>query len=78
MSDKPENSEMGKTFTSRVRILEAVCRIDFPTPDEQNFRVAIMKDIGRELNLQEVRLMEIRGQGQGIKRPANPGVKGPS
>jgi hypothetical protein len=63
---------MGKTFTALVRIHEANCHIDFPTAAEQNFRIAIMKKMGRELGLQEVQQMDIRGPGQGMKRPGAP------
>jgi len=58
MSDKAD-SEMGKTFTSLVRIHEANCHIDFPTEIEQAFRVAVMKKIATELNLRELQKMTI-------------------
>jgi hypothetical protein len=66
---KPD-SEMGKTFTAKVRILEAVCGIDFPTQDEHRFRVAIMKSIGKDLYLPEVRNLAIAGDAPGVQRPA--------
>jgi hypothetical protein len=69
MSDIPQN-EMGKTFTAKVRILEAVCGIDFPNEEEQNFRVAVMKSIGVDLRLAEVRALTITGNSKGIQRPA--------
>ena len=64
---KPD-SEMGKTFTSKVRILEAVCGIDFPTEDEHRFRVAVMKSIGVDLHLPEVRNLSIVGDAPGVRR----------
>ena len=38
-----------------VRIHEANCQIEYPTRDEANFRVAIMKKLGREYALRELR-----------------------
>lgn len=70
MTDKPDSSEMGKTFTALVRIHEANCKIDYPTEVEQNFRIAIMKKLGRELDLREVQTAQISGPGRGIPRPA--------
>jgi hypothetical protein len=69
MADVPQ-AEMGKTFTAKVRILEAVCGIDFPNSDEQNFRVALMKSIGVDLRLSEVRNHTIEGNAQGVQRTA--------
>ena len=69
---KPDQSEMGKTFTALVRILEAVCQIDYPTQDEQNFRIAIMKKLGIELGRRELRSTRIAGAGTGVPRPAAP------
>jgi hypothetical protein len=69
MPDKPD-LEMGRTFTALVRIHEANCQLDYPTADEENFRIAIMKKLGLELNLAEVRGVAISGPGRGIPRPA--------
>ena len=44
-----------------VRIHEANCQIEFPTPDEANFRVAIMKQLGREFGLKELRSFNLTG-----------------
>jgi hypothetical protein len=44
-----------------VRIHEANCQIEFPTPEEANFRLAIMKQLGREFNLKELRGASITG-----------------
>jgi hypothetical protein len=44
-----------------VRIHEANCHIEYPTADEANFRLAIMKQLGREFGLKEVRAVGITG-----------------
>ncbi len=44
-----------------VRIHEANCQIEFPTPDEANFRIAIMKQLGREFGLKELRAASLAG-----------------
>jgi len=44
-----------------VRIHEANCHIEFPTPEEANFRIAIMKQLGREYGLKELRAATIAG-----------------
>jgi hypothetical protein len=44
-----------------VRIHEANCHIDYPTRDEANFRIAIMKQLGREFALKEVRAAAVDG-----------------
>lgn len=44
-----------------VRIHEANCAIDHPTPDEANFRVAVMKQIGTMYGLAAMRKVEITG-----------------
>jgi len=52
-----------------VRIHEANCHIQFPTPDEANFRLAIMKQLGREFGLRELRAMTILGPVVSVSRP---------
>ncbi len=42
-----------------VRIHEANCKIDFPTPEEAAFRLAIMKKLGLDLGLKEIRSAQI-------------------
>jgi hypothetical protein len=42
-----------------VRIHEANCQIEHPTPQEANFRIAIMKQLGREFGLKELRAVSI-------------------
>jgi hypothetical protein len=44
-----------------VRIHEANCKIEYPTPEEANFRIAIMKQLGREFGLKELRGSAIGG-----------------
>jgi hypothetical protein len=48
-----------------VRIHEANCKIEYPTPEESSFRLAVMKRLGLELGLKEVRRVC-------IEPPANP------
>ncbi|MFA5263224.1 MAG: hypothetical protein WC378_05315 [Opitutaceae bacterium] len=52
-----------------VRIHEANCKIEHPTLDELNFRMAIMKRLGIGLGLKEVRGLTITGPSAG-KSPA--------
>ena len=44
-----------------VRIHEANCKIEYPTRDEANFRLAIMKRIGLQFALKEVRAVVVDG-----------------
>lgn len=44
-----------------VRIHEANCKIEYPSPDEANFRIATMKKLGLVLGLKEVRTTVIAG-----------------
>ncbi len=44
-----------------VRIHEANCQIEYPSRDEANFRIAVMKTLGREFSLREVRGASIEG-----------------
>ncbi len=44
-----------------IRIHEANCSIEYPTPEEANFRLAIMKQLGRDLGLRELRTATITG-----------------
>lgn len=73
MSDPADKAEMGKTFTALVRVHEANCRIDFPSEQEQNFRIAIMKKLAAELSLRELLNTQIAGPGRGIARPVAAG-----
>jgi hypothetical protein len=44
-----------------VRIHESNCQIEHPTVEETNFRLAIMKKLGTEFGLKELRAMQITG-----------------
>ena len=44
-----------------VRIHEANCNIPYPTPAEANFRLAIMKKLGEQYQLKELRTAVIDG-----------------
>ncbi len=44
-----------------IRVHEANCSIDYPTKDESNFRIAIMKKLGTVIGLRELRGVEIQG-----------------
>lgn len=44
-----------------VRIHEANCQIEHPTAEEINFRLAIMKRLGVEYGLRELRTATITG-----------------
>ena len=44
-----------------VRIHEANCNIQYPTPAEANFRLAIMKKLGEQYQLRELRTAVIEG-----------------
>ena len=52
-----------------VRIHEANCQIDHPTPDELNFRLAIAKKLGECYNLRELRTKEITGPAPRVPQP---------
>lgn len=53
-----------------VRIHEANCQLEFVTPEEQNFRFAVMKHIARKMGLSELRGATITGSGTGVSRSA--------
>jgi hypothetical protein len=44
-----------------VRVHEANCQIEHPTPEELNFRMAIMKALATNYNLRELRTVTITG-----------------
>ncbi len=53
-----------------IRIHEANCKIEYPTPEEANFRLAIMKQLGRDFGLRELRTATIAGPV--VAMPARP------
>jgi hypothetical protein len=62
MKTKEELQELAQL----VRILEASCNIEYPTPQELNFRLAIMKKLAEAHRLKELRSATLCG-------PAIPG-----
>lgn len=56
-----------------VRVHEANCKIEHPTPDELNFRRSVMIKLGFTFGLKEVRTAVIDGPVKGA--PAGPGRK---
>ncbi len=44
-----------------VRALEAMCKIEYPTVDELNARIAVMKKIGVAFGLKEMRAVQVLG-----------------
>ena len=47
-----------------VRIHEANCQLEHPSPEEANFRIAIMKQLGTAYQLRELRDKQITGPAQ--------------
>jgi hypothetical protein len=67
----PTTKESQQERAQLVRIHEANCKIEYPTRDEANFRLAIMKRIGLAFALKEVRAASIEGPAVNIPiRPA--------
>lgn len=52
-----------------VRIHEANCKIEFPTAEEANFRLAMMKKLGVLYGLKEMRNMTVTGP---VTQPVRP------
>lgn len=50
-----------------VRALEALCKIEYPTPDELNGRIAMIKKVGVAFGLREMRSIRVEGP-----RPQHP------
>jgi len=57
MKTKEQLQEMAQL----VRIHEANCQIQYPTPLESNFRLAIMKKLATEYGLKELRAATLDG-----------------
>jgi hypothetical protein len=55
-----------------VRVLEASCKIDYPTVDEANFRLAVMKRIGLAYRLRDMRAVDITGPVKQTPAPPQP------
>lgn len=60
----PATKEELQERAQLVRVHEANCHIEHPTPEELNFRLAIMKQLGAAYNLRELRSKEISGPGR--------------
>jgi len=65
--DKEELTERAQL----VRLYEASTGIDFPTPEESNFRRCLMIKLGLAFNMREVRDKQIAGPGN-VQRPPTP------
>ena len=61
LTDKAAPKELLQERAQLVRIHEANCQIQHPTPEEANFRIAVMKLLGREFALRELRTAVIDG-----------------
>lgn len=59
MTSKEELQERAQL----VRIHEANCNLEYPTPAEANFRLAIMKKLAEQFQLRELRAAAIEGPG---------------
>ena len=59
MKTKEQLQEMAQL----VRIHEANCQVQYPTPLESNFRLAIMKKLAIEYGLKELRATTIEPPG---------------
>lgn len=55
MPQNSPNTDRDFTPAELVRLHEANCQIEFATVDEQRFRLALMKFLGRRLGLAELR-----------------------
>lgn len=52
-----------------IRAHEANCKIEHPTAEELNFRLAIMKKLGECFSLREMRTKEITGPVKAAPQP---------
>jgi len=52
-----------------IRALEAMCKIEYPEPDELRARIAIMKKIGVAFGLREMRAIVIEGPSVNPRHP---------
>jgi hypothetical protein len=57
----PATKEELQERAQLVRIHEANCQLEHPTPEESNFRIAIMKQLGTAYQLRELRDKQITG-----------------
>lgn len=67
-----DDKETASERAQLVRLFEGSCKIDFPTKDESNFRLALMKKLGVAFRLPEVKNLTITGPNtQDAKRPGS-------
>lgn len=67
----PDDKETASERAQLTRIFEASCKIDYPTKEESNFRLALMKKLGLAFRLSEVRTLTITGPSTAdTKRPS--------
>lgn len=66
----PASKEELQERAQLVRLFEASCQIQHPTPDESNFRLAIMKKIAATYGLKELKTATITGPATGATKPA--------
>lgn len=60
----PATKEELQERAQLVRIHEANCQLEHPSPEEANFRIAIMKQLGTAYQLRELRDKQITGPAQ--------------
>lgn len=68
----PVEKEVLQERAQLVRIHEANCAIEHPTPEEANFRLAIMKKLGECYALRQLRDKTIDGPGIPAPKPNRP------
>jgi hypothetical protein len=68
----PASKEELQERAQLVRVHEANCQIEHPTPEESAFRFAIMKKLAESYNLRELRKASIDAPAPTTtRRPAN-------
>ncbi len=66
------DKEILQSRAQLVRIHEANCQIEHPTPEEQGFRMAIMKKLALEYGLRELRGAQFTRPGERPTGPTGP------
>jgi len=74
----PLSKEQLQERAQLVRVWEAACKIEHPTPDELNFRIACAKQIGMAFGLRAMRAVQIAGPASAQPQPARPTAAQPS
>ena len=57
----PDEKETASERAQLTRLFEASCKIEYPTKDELNFRLALMKRLGVAFRMPEVKALSITG-----------------